>query len=110
MWASEPFAEICFPDLLHMYTLVLKEVCIDLAEVSMDAPVVAKPYQEVTEYVVKLLVEGMPGLKRSSFGDYGNAWGEPDDDPKIEEKNLEVYGAATLRWRDVVREPAECYL
>jgi hypothetical protein len=104
---SQHFAEVCFPDLLRLYTLVLKEVCVDLAEVSIDAPVVAKLYQNTTEYVVRLLVEGMPGLKKLSFGDYGNVWGEQDDDPKIEEKNLEVYGVATLRWREVVRERAD---
>jgi hypothetical protein len=42
-------------------------VCISLSEVNIDAPVVAKFYQNTTEYVVKLLVERMPGLKKFAF-------------------------------------------
>jgi hypothetical protein len=38
------------------------------------------------EYVVKLLVERMPGLRKLSSGDNGNEWEEPDDDPKFEER------------------------
>ena len=104
---SPHFAEVSFPDLVRLYTTVLKEVYVSLSEANIDAPVVTKFYQNTTEYVVKLLVERMPGLKKLSFGDYGNVFGEPSDDPKIEERDQEVYGAATLGWREVIRKRAE---
>jgi hypothetical protein len=100
-------SEVELTDLLPIYASVLREVCVNLTSVNLDATDITLWHRErVVEDCMKNFVEALHGLRKLTFGNYGNVHYQPSNDPQIEEENIQMWGAA-LRWREIVGNRAD---